>query len=211
MRLFTLPILAASLATAIATPLPTCPPHLRTQLCTTNPTTITPKTRVSPSPHRRLIQPRIPPSPQPTQLTHPRPSPLRPRTLPSKTLTWATPNTDTSIRTTLIRQIPGLVVYYTLNDISNYISEHLARFQDSNLPGGAFSWEGQESLMLQVVNADNHQTTWGVLGAAVSALRACMIASESGSAGQGSALRWGYAAYFSILDGDNVVGVGMIG
>lgn len=65
--------------------------------------------------------------------------------------------------------------------------------------------------MLQVVNADNHQTTWGVLGAAVSALRACMIASESGSAGPGSALRWGYAAYFSILDGDNVVGVGMIG
>ena len=51
------------------------------------------------------------------------------------------------------------------------------------------------------MNANNHQTTWGVLGAAVNAL----LGWVDGGAGGGA------AAYFEIWDGVNEVGVGQMG
>ena len=57
-------------------------------------------------------------------------------------------------------------------------------------------------MSVDTVNANNHQQTWGVLGAAIAALASYM--QEGVEAGPGS-------AYFVIFDGENEVGVGMVG
>lgn len=74
----------------------------------------------------------------------------------------------------------------------------IRRYGDHAIAGGVFRWAGEEGLELRVHNANNHQTTYGVLGAAMSALVDYM--------GQN-----GYAAgSFKIYDGTNYVGDGTI-
>lgn len=66
--------------------------------------------------------------------------------------------------------------------------------------GGIFQWLGQESLALEVANANNHQTTYGVLAAALMALWHYMEAT-------GDVER----ASFAVYDGRNLVGNGWVG
>ena len=56
-----------------------------------------------------------------------------------------------------------------------------------------------DGMDLNVWNANNHQTTWGLLGAAVAALRECMWVNG-----------WGVGT-FGIWDGGTQVGAGEIG
>ena len=63
---------------------------------------------------------------------------------------------------------------------------------------GLFIWEYQ-GLSPKERNANNHQTTWGVLGAAIEAIAGCM---DQNGFGGGS---------FNIFDGGNEVGEGIIG
>lgn len=66
--------------------------------------------------------------------------------------------------------------------------------------GGLFQWAGAERLMLRIVNANNHQLTWGVLGAAIDALGEYMNQAVTGPG----------ESWFSIFDGRNEVGTGTI-
>lgn len=111
----------------------------------------------------------------------------------------------------LIRQIPGQIVIGLLEDLMTDITEHLALHQDSNIPGGSFEWHGFQNLAFQILNANNHQVTWGVLGAAVTGLRDYFLSSPSapGRLSEGNPV--GYAVYFSVKDGENVVGMGSLG
>lgn len=79
------------------------------------------------------------------------------------------------------------------------INFHLDIYGDGNLPGGSFDRESHMTgLTLRAWNANNHQTTWGVLGAAVTAMLEGM-----GRDG------WGWGT-FGIYDGGTQVGSGII-
>lgn len=92
-----------------------------------------------------------------------------------------------------------------------YVTEHISHYHDSQIAGGIFEWNGPQSLRLQVVNANNHQTTWGVLGAAVQGLRDFMLTWPDEPARITEANVDGYACYFTIVDGGNVVSLGTFG
>ena len=105
-----------------------------------------------------------------------------------------------------IRTITGVAVTNLLDAANDYITTHISLYQDSNIAGGSFEWTGANNLLLQIVNTNNHQVTWGVLGAAVEALGNFM---RLWPPGKEAAL--GYAVYFTITDGGTQVGVGTLG
>lgn len=83
------------------------------------------------------------------------------------------------------------------------ITDTVHIFGDGNMEvhdgGEIFRWL-QGGIALTVQNANNHQTTWGVLGAAIFAVGDCMFANLA---------EW--AVSFRIVDGGNLVGIGTIG
>lgn len=203
MRMFRCFTLVAFLTTAIATPLLPCSLNPRNQLCDNSLTT---KADTQVSNHCFLIQPQ-----STLPAADPLPRPLIPRTLPSSPFTWHVVNTDTSLRITLIRKIPGLIVLSVLEDVMTYATEHIAHYQDSNIAGGSFEWNGPQDIVFQLVNANNHQTTWGVLGTVAVGLRNYFLSSPTWPGRLQEGNMNGYALYFSVTDGGNVVGVGSIG
>ncbi|KAA6411260.1 MAG: hypothetical protein FRX48_04540 [Lasallia pustulata] len=96
-------------------------------------------------------------------------------------------------------QLPRLLI-----SAAEVLIAHVQQLGDGVMPalagGGVFSWKGEEALALEVANADNHQTTYGVLAAALLAL--CQYMSETGDAARAS---------FDVYDGPNRVGAGWIG
>lgn len=60
--------------------------------------------------------------------------------------------------------------------------------------------EAQTPFELHAWNENNHQMSWGVLGAAIQAVQDCMLNIEE----------WGTAT-FSIWDGETEVGFGVLG
>lgn len=102
----------------------------------------------------------------------------------------------------MTRVIPGLEVLEVLNAAFVSITEHIQAVGDGLLPGpdGMFRWLGPNGIELHTQNANNHQTTWGVLGAAVMALGDYMHSFDV------------YGAVdFNIWDGSHQVGQGTIG
>lgn len=65
---------------------------------------------------------------------------------------------------------------------------------------GPSTGAGSGPLELHAWNENNHQMTWGVLGSAIQAVQDCMLNIEE----------WGTAT-FSIWDGQNEVGFGVLG
>lgn len=76
----------------------------------------------------------------------------------------------------------------------------MAESGDGVMAGGVFDYSGDGGLSLYAIDTNNHQTTYGVLGAAVEGLSHWMI--TSGEYG---------AAHFIIFDGGNEVGQGTLG
>ena len=84
------------------------------------------------------------------------------------------------------------------------VLEHIQRLGDGTIQtfanGRIYHLHGAYDLTLTVFNTNNHQTTWGVLAAAILALVDYM-------AGHGTFC----AAAFTIFDGENEVGTGSVG
>lgn len=69
------------------------------------------------------------------------------------------------------------------------------------LPGGGiFQWLGGDALALEVANANNHQTTYGVLAAALLSLASYMVQTDDAN-----------RASFDVYDGPNRVASGWVG
>ena len=87
-----------------------------------------------------------------------------------------------------------------LDEAHTNVLNHISFHGDSVIADGFFSWQGEHGVMLETFNTDNHQQTWGVLGAALYALWDFMqkIGTEAG------------ACYFTIIDGNHQVGRGVI-
>ena len=83
----------------------------------------------------------------------------------------------------------------------NSVVAHISTSGDGLVPAGMFQVSnGATGMELLCVNAENHQITWGVLGAALNALEDFMNSNQIWS-----------AATFGIFDGENQVGVGSLG
>ena len=75
---------------------------------------------------------------------------------------------------------------------------HIEAHGDGDVPSGEAKWAGNDGVALRVMNANNHQLTWGVLGVALQGVMSMM---GSGAFGKAS---------FVIFDGPNMVGSGVI-
>lgn len=80
-----------------------------------------------------------------------------------------------------------------------YLYSYVSKLGDGPLSGGHFGWVGDNGLVLNAWGANNHQTTYGVLGAAIKALSGYFDAHGYGR------------ATFLIYDGQNQVGEGIVG
>lgn len=95
--------------------------------------------------------------------------------------------------------LPVNVVLPMLNVASAFIQQALLAFGDGVIPTGAVDYAGPFLMHFRTWNTNNHQQTYGVLRAAIAALRSYMEAHGYGS------------ATFTIFDGANEVGAGVIG
>ena len=97
--------------------------------------------------------------------------------------------------------ISGASVEALLSSCYDAILQHISALGDGLVPSGVFSWPpGVNNLALHVWDTNNHQVTWGVLGAALSALENFM----------GDSDEWG-GATFLIYDGGVEVATGVLG
>lgn len=133
-------------------------------------------------------------------------SPLPPRRADSTTL-WCTPGSSTSVRIRRLTPIvhplaPNLAISGMLATAYAIVTMH-AHMHDGVIPaaqavGGVWQWNVHLGLALQTWNANNHQMTWGVLGAALLALQQYMEAIGYGT------------VTFDVMDGANWVGSGRL-
>lgn len=124
-------------------------------------------------------------------------NPLAPRRN-TGTVLWCAPGTETYVILQVTHSIPGNGIMVLLNTAYNSVMDVLQAHGDGLLaPGGAL-WQ-TNGLMMRAHNSNQHQTSWGVMGAAIVALRDYM--SRNGWA----------AATFNIYDGAHEVGAGVLG
>ena len=95
---------------------------------------------------------------------------------------------------------PPTAVFDLLNQAIAYV-QATAATADGDIGGEGYRRLGAQALTLSARDANNHHLTWGVLGAALEAVRDYMIQSGHGFG----------TAYFQIYDGDNQTGQGSIG
>lgn len=86
-----------------------------------------------------------------------------------------------------------------LSDAVDQIDAHIAKNGDGLIPHGAFDFQAR-GFSWYAVNMNNHQMTFGVVGAAIDALITFMLNYSSYGKAQ-----------FSIFDGENQVGTGTLG
>ena len=94
--------------------------------------------------------------------------------------------------------IPESVILHILRTGIEYIADYIGVMGDGMVPNGGVVWPGPDHVSLVTWNLNNHQTTWGVLGAALEAVRECMSLNGYGG------------ARFSINDGPHEVGAGAL-
>lgn len=112
---------------------------------------------------------------------------------------WCSHNSATYIVLSAGRALTRAITYPTLAEAYEIVEDHIAKVGDGTLLSGAFSFELQQCALISVWNANNHQTTWGVLRKSIVALADYLEVS-------------GYTEVtFNIYDGKNQVGSGRLG
>lgn len=130
--------------------------------------------------------------------------PLGPRTLgleprnPPISVAWCASGSRTYVILTLTHLLPRDAITDILDHSHRLVLGRLDSVGDTVISNGLFIWE-HHGYSLRVWYSNNHQTTWGVLGAAIEAITDFM--GQYGFAG-GS---------FFIYDGGNEVGEGILG
>lgn len=95
--------------------------------------------------------------------------------------------------------LPANVVLPKLNVAQAFVQQALLSVGDGPIQTGTVDYHGPYLMAFRTWNTNNHQQTYGVVGAAIAALRGYMAAHGYGS------------ATFDIFDGANEVGAGVIG
>ena len=99
----------------------------------------------------------------------------------------------------MVQLVPGISIASLIDETTASVLQHIRIAGDGVIPNGVATWHGTEWTIMETWNSKNHQTTWGVLGAALDALKDFM--NENG---------WG-AASFTVFDGVREVGEGYVG
>ena len=86
-----------------------------------------------------------------------------------------------------------------LNAAAGYIEESIRQYGDIVIPTGGVEYNSVTGVSFSTTNSNNHQQTYGVLGAAIEALKDYMSQNYFGK------------AKFWIFDGVNEVGAGTVG
>ncbi|KAA6408449.1 MAG: hypothetical protein FRX48_07531 [Lasallia pustulata] len=117
----------------------------------------------------------------------------------TKTILWCAAESETYIILEMIASTAGSAVQALLDSAYSAIKMRLDNIGDGPVSSGLFRIGGGNNMELCTRNAHNHQQTWGVLGAAISALRDYMSNNGYGEAS------------FNVFDGGTEVAAGTIG
>lgn len=112
---------------------------------------------------------------------------------------WRAQGSQTYIAITPVYRIGGAAIVQMIDAAAMQVYSYLSDVGDGPIRGGHFSWDGDHGLSLNAWSANNHQTTYGVLEAAIRALTSYFHAHGYGR------------ATFLIYDGKNQVGEGIVG
>ncbi|MCJ1303454.1 hypothetical protein MMC08_006264 [Hypocenomyce scalaris] len=117
----------------------------------------------------------------------------------STTTLWCASQSSTYITVTMTSSTSqtGLGLALTLAYLSIGLNHLVPPAADTLVPGSGFSYT--EDWVITAQNANNHQTTWGVLAAALGALSDYVTSQDLNG-----------AATFGIFDGANQVGQGTV-
>lgn len=115
---------------------------------------------------------------------------------------WCAPGSRTYVTLTLVQSLDRNEVWPLIVDAFTRTQARIRASGDDLVPSnnGAGVWQlTRNGIVLSIANANNHQTTWGVLGAALLAIGDYMNEHQ-----------WFGSVIFSIFDGSNQVGQGSI-
>lgn len=130
------------------------------------------------------------------------PSTIHPRAMPRLPCFWCLPMTQTAVAINAFNDnfwpsTHSPIILEFLSEVLREVREHLHTNSDGPIPNGYFFFN-RYGLHLFAMNDNNHQVTWGVMGAAIEALTNFMII-------------YGFGPMrFTITDGLNVVGRGLL-
>lgn len=96
--------------------------------------------------------------------------------------------------------MPSIAILQFLNDAYNVLTTHITAAGDGLIPNGRWGLE-LNGIGLNTINTNNHQQTYGVLGAAVEGLSRYFFTHQDA----------GGSVYFYIFDGGVEVGQGSLG
>lgn len=115
---------------------------------------------------------------------------------------WCVPGSQTYVTLTMIQTLDRNMVWPLLVDAFSRVHTRIQQSGDGLVPSnnGAGLWQlTRNGIVLSIANANNHQTTWGVLGAALSVIGDYMNKNHVFG-----------TIFFHIFDGSNQVGQGSI-
>lgn len=111
---------------------------------------------------------------------------------------WCVANSKTYVVLKLGRLITGESIPATISLAHNVISTHIRQSGDGPVDNGRYSMIGLGGVAVMAWNANNHQLTWGVLGAALRGVLDYMRIFGNGD------------ITFNIFDGAHMVGHGTV-
>lgn len=136
-------------------------------------------------------------------------SSFNPRSLPvgrveirksTNTVLWCAPGSQTYVILTMMGEAAETAVLNMLNAAAGYMEESIRIHGDNVIPGGGVEYNSLSTgISFSTKNSNNHQQTYGVLAAAINALKDYMSRNYYGMAS------------FHIYDGFNEVGLGKVG
>ena len=115
-----------------------------------------------------------------------------------KNILWCCEGTQTYITFAVTHHIDPGPLWNILHDAYQNLMTFMIERGDGVMVSGSYDWPPSEPV-LRITNANNHQTTWGVMAAAIYALADWMHTESTFGGG-----------FFDIYDGQNQVGTGTI-
>lgn len=117
----------------------------------------------------------------------------------TNTVLWCAANSKTYVIFTMTQVVSERSIESALNTAAAHMAQYFNQIGDAVITKGSVEFYGGNGVFFKSWNVYNHQQTWGVLAAAIAALKDYMSHSSYG------------AASFNIFDGRNEVGQGTIG
>lgn len=100
----------------------------------------------------------------------------------TNTVLWCAPNSRTYIILTMTRLASGSFVESALDTAAGYVAQYVNQIGDAVINEGSVDFYGGNGVFFNSWNVNNHQQTWGVLVAAIAALKDFMSRNYYGGA-----------------------------